>query len=77
MLRRAPDALDAKIKTLHNRAHAKVAGGSPNAHEAHATALEAKRVQLAGQLAQAPAPSGWSQIQHGTETPRHDVRELL
>ena len=75
MLRRAPDAIDAKIKNLHNRAHATVAG-SPNAYEAHATALEAKRVQLAGQLAQAPAPIGWSQIQHGTETPRHDVREL-
>ena len=76
MLRRTLDALNAKIKTLYNRAHATVAG-SPNACEAHATALGAKRVQLAGQLAQAPAPNGWFQIQHGTETLRHDVRELL
>ena len=76
LLRRALDALDAKIKTLHNCAYATVAG-SPNACEAHATALEAKRVQLAGQLAQAPTPSGWPQIQHGTETLRHDVWELL
>ena len=82
LLRQALDELDAKIKTLHNRAHATVAG-SPNTYEAHATALEAKRTQLAEQLAQAPAPatgpapSVWSQIQRGIETLRHDVRELL
>ena len=82
LLRQALDELDAKIKTLHNRAHATVAG-SPNTYEAHATALEAKRAQLAEQLAQAPtpatgpAPSVWSQIQRGIETLRHDVRELL
>ncbi|GAA3966677.1 hypothetical protein [Hymenobacter antarcticus] len=82
LLRQALDELDAKIKTLHNRAQATVAG-SANTYEAHATALETKRAQLAEQLAQAPAPatgpepSVWSQIQRGIETLRQDMRELL
>jgi len=82
LLRQALDELDLKIKTLHNRSHATVAG-SANTYKAHATALEAKRALLAEQLTQAPAPatgpepSVWSQIRRGIETLRHDVRELL
>jgi hypothetical protein len=81
-LRQALTELDAKIRTLHNRAHA-TAAGSPNTYEAHAEALEAKRARLAQQLGQAPtpadgsAPDVWSQIRRGIETLRDDLRNIL
>jgi hypothetical protein len=79
-LRQALDELDAKIKTLYNRAHA-TAAGSPNTYAQHAEALEAKRAQLAEQLGQAPADGADSgllaQIRHGIEALRDDVRGLL
>ena len=81
-LRQALDELDAKIKTLHNRAHA-TAAGSPNTYTAHAAALEAKRARLAEQLGQAPAPasgpepSAWDHIRRGIETLRDDVQAVL
>lgn len=81
-LRLALDELNAKIKTLHNRAHA-TAAGSPNTYAAHATALEAKRARLAEQLGQAPAPasgpepSAWDPIRRGIETLRDDVQAVL
>jgi hypothetical protein len=81
-LRHALEELDAKIRTLHNRAHA-TAAGSPNTYETHAAALEAKRARLAEQLGQAPAPadgsepSAWDQIRRGIEHLRDDVKNLL
>lgn len=81
-LRQALDELDAKIRTLHNRAHATVAG-SANTYQTHAAALEVKRDQLAQQLSQAPAPahgpepSVWTQIRRGIEALSEDVRALL
>ncbi|GAC1591722.1 MAG: hypothetical protein NVS3B25_11420 [Hymenobacter sp.] len=81
-LRQALEELDAKIKTLHNRAHA-TAAGSPNTYQQHAGALETKRAQLAEQLRHAsPAaaghePSTWEQIQLGIEELRKDLRDLL
>ena len=81
-LRLALDELDAKIKTLHNRAHA-TAAGSANTYEAHATALEAKRARLAAQLSQAgtPAPGTepgpWQQLRQDIENLGHDVQALL
>lgn len=78
----ALDELDAKIKTLHNRAHA-TAAGSANTYEAHAAALEAKRARLAAQLTQAGTPppgseSGtWQQLRQDIETLGHDVQGLL
>ena len=78
-LRRALNELDAKIKTLRKRANA-TAAGSPNTYEQHADALETKRAQLAEQLGQTPTDaesSVWSQIRHGIEALRNDVRNLL
>ncbi|GAB2865472.1 hypothetical protein [Hymenobacter ruber] len=81
-LRLALDELDAKIKTLHNRAHA-TAAGSANTYEAHAATLEAKRARLATQLAQAgtPAtgsePGPWQQLRQDIENLGHDVQALL
>ncbi|WP_210518925.1 hypothetical protein [Hymenobacter terricola] len=81
-LRQALDGLDAKIKTLHNRAHA-TAAGSANTYQQHAEALEAKRAQLAEQLNQAPAPPEgpepgvWKQIRHGIDSLDDDVQALL
>ena len=82
-LRQALDELDAKIRTLHNRAHA-TAAGSPSTYQQHADALEAKRAQLAEQLGQAPAalpdgpePGVWAQIRRGIDTLSADVRDLL
>jgi hypothetical protein len=81
-LRQALDELDAKIRTLHNRAHATVAG-SPNTYEEHAAALEAKRALLARQLGDAPTPADgsepgvWSQIRRGIDTLRDDLRNIL
>lgn len=78
----ALDELDAKIRTLHNRAHA-TAAGSTNTYEAHATALEAKRARLAAQLTQAGAsppgsePGTWQQLRHDIESLGHDVQALL
>lgn len=81
-LHQALTELDAKIKTLHNRAQA-TAAGSTNTYEQHATALEAKRARLAEQLTQAPAPadgsepSAWEHIRRGIESLGDDVRNLL
>jgi len=81
-LHQALTELDAKIKTLHNRAHA-TAAGSANTYEAHAVALEAKRARLAEQLGQAPAPTDgsepgvWPQIRRGIEALREDLRNVL
>ena len=81
-LRQALGELDAKIQTLHNRAHA-TAAGSSNTYQAHAEALEAKRARLAQQLVQAPAPadgsepSVWAQILRGIENLREDLRNIL
>ena len=81
-LHQALEELDAKIKTLHNRAHATVSG-SPNTYQAHAVALEAKRARLAEQLRHAPAPdsgpepSVWTQIRQGIETLGDDVKAIL
>ena len=72
-LRLALNELDAKIKTLHNRAHA-TAAGSANTYEAHATALEAKRARLAAQLA---PPGTWQQLGLDIEKLDHDVQALL
>ena len=77
-LHQALAELDAKIKTLHHRAHATVAG-SPNTYQAHAAALEAKRARLAEQLHQSPAPASgpepgvWTQIRRGIENLGDDV----
>ena len=81
-LRQALEELDTKIQTLHNRAHATVAG-SPNTYQAHAVALEAKRSRLAEQLRQAPAlpngpePSVWTQIRRDIETLGDDVKAII
>jgi len=81
-LRQALDELDAKIKTLHNRAHA-TAAGSPNTYQEHAAALETKRALLAEQLGQAPTPADgsepgvWSNIKRGIDALRDDLRTIL
>ena len=81
-LHQALEELDAKIKTLHNRAHATVAG-SPNTYQAHAVVLEAKRARLAEQLSQAPTPTAgpepsvWTQIRQGIETLGDDVKAIF
>ncbi|WP_201980078.1 hypothetical protein [Hymenobacter rubidus] len=81
-LHQALDELDAKIKTLHSRAHATVAG-STNTYEAHATALEAKRARLAEQLRQAgsadanPEPSVWTSIRRSIAELGDEVRDAL
>lgn len=81
-LRQALDELDAKIKTLHGRARATVAG-SPNTYEAHAGALEAKRARLAEQLRKAPPsadgtePSVWTQIRQGIAELGNEVHSAL
>lgn len=79
-LRLALDELDAKIKTLHNRAHA-TAAGSTNTYEAHAATLEAKRARLAAQLTQADTPASghgnWQQLRQDIENLDRDVQALL
>ena len=81
-LHQALAELDAKIQTLHNRAHA-TAAGSPNTYEAHAQALEAKRARLAEQLGKAPAsadgtePGVWAQVRRGIEGLREDLRKII
>ncbi|WP_426062093.1 hypothetical protein [Hymenobacter sp. B1770] len=82
-LHQALAELDAKIRTLHNRAHA-TAAGSPNTYQAHAEALEAKRARLAEQLGAAPSspadgsePSVWGQVRRGIESLREDLRKIL
>lgn len=81
-LRQALDELDAKIKTLHSRTRATVAG-SPNTYEAHATALEAKRARLADQLSKArpdadgAEPNVWTQIWQDISELGDEVRKAL
>ena len=81
-LRLALDELDAKIKTLHNRAHA-TAAGSTNTYETHAAALEAKRARLAAQLTEGNTPTSgsehgtWQQLRQDIENLGHDVQALL
>lgn len=85
-LHQALDELDAKIKTLRNRAHA-TAAGSPSTYQQHADVLEAKRAGLVLQLGQSPAPADgaeasaeagvWAQIRRGIESLRDDIRAIL
>ena len=82
-LRQALDELDAKIKTLHGRARATVAG-SPNTYVAHAGALEAKRARLAEQLRAAPVPAAdgsepsvWTKIRQGIAELGDEVQSAL
>lgn len=84
-LRQALDELDAKIKLLHNRAHA-TAANSPHTYHEHAAALEAKRAKLVQLLPAADRdrtapdghePSVWEEIQHGIENLRNDLRNIL
>ncbi len=81
-LHQALNELDAKIQTLHNRAHA-TAAGSPNTYQAHAVALEAKRALLAEQLGKASTPTDgtepgvWAQVRKGIEGLREDLRNIL
>lgn len=83
-LRQALTELDAKIKTLHQRAGA-TAAGSPATYEQHAASLEAKRAKLAAQLDQAPAAapeaeaetSVWDPLQRGVAALRDEVQKLL
>lgn len=82
-LREALDELDAKIKILHNRAHATRADSSATYNE-HAAALETKRAKLLAQLGPAPtegaptpARSTWEEIWHGIENLRNDLRDIV
>ena len=81
-LSQALEELNAKIKTLRNRAHA-TAAGSPNTYQQHADALEVKRADLARQLGQSPAPTDgsepgvWEQIRRGIEKLSKDIRAIL
>ncbi|UOR03770.1 hypothetical protein MUN82_12515 [Hymenobacter aerilatus] len=87
-LRQALEELDAKIKTLHNRAHATTAGSHATYHE-HAAALEAKRAKLVAQLGPTPtgpatgaAPSEqnkslWEEISRGIDNLRKDLRDIV
>lgn len=78
--------LDAKIRLLHNRAHATTAG-SPATYRQHAEALEAKRARLAERLqasdtpattpATAENPTTWEEIWRGVETLRQDLRNII
>ena len=85
-LRQALEELDAKIKTLHNRAQATTAGSHATYHE-HAAALEAKRAKLVAQLGPTPteptAPASsqnkslWEEIAKGIENLRNDLRDIV
>ncbi|MFD2785254.1 hypothetical protein [Hymenobacter rubripertinctus] len=87
-LHQALTELDAKIRTLHNRAHATVAGSTATYHQ-HAVALEAKRALLVKRLHQAmpPAPNAhaipqqdhnaWDEIWRGIENLRQDLRDIF
>ena len=83
-LHQALTELDAKIRTLHNRAHATVAGSTATYHQ-HAVALEAKRARLLERLHQATPPattapqdhSAWDEIWRGIENLRQDLRNII
>jgi len=83
-LRQALEELDHKIKTLRNRAHATTAG-APHTYHEHADALEVKRSKLAerlGPTASNTQPndhdrSTWSEIWHGIENLRNDLRNIF
>ncbi len=88
-LHQALTELDAKIRTLHQRAHATVAGTTAT-YQQHAEALEVKRARLLDKLHQTTAnptappaapsaePTGvWDEIRRGVENLRHDLRDLL
>ncbi|TGE25284.1 hypothetical protein E5K00_08865 [Hymenobacter aquaticus] len=81
-LHQALDELDAKIKTLRNRAHA-TAVGSENTYHEHIAALEVKRAKLAELVGPAgrPAPdrptSTWDEIRRGIDTLREDLRNII
>lgn len=84
-IRQALEDLDTKIKTLRNRAHATTAG-APHTYHEHIAALEVKRNKLAEKLGPEPAhdakPSDqdhgtWSEIWHGIENLRNDLRNII
>jgi hypothetical protein len=84
-LRQSLEDLDGKIKTLRNRAHATTEGANHTYHE-HIAMLEAKRNKLAERLGPTPADdaqpnsqdqSTWSEIWHGIENLRNDLRNIL
>ncbi|PJJ59380.1 sll1863 family stress response protein [Hymenobacter chitinivorans] len=80
-LHQALDELDAKIKTLRNRAHATTVNSENTYHE-HIAALEVKRAKLAdlvgpaGRTAERPA-STWDEIRRGIDTLREDLRNII
>ncbi|TGE08300.1 sll1863 family stress response protein [Hymenobacter fodinae] len=84
-LHQALEELDAKIRTLQNRAHATTANSQHTYHE-HIAALETKRAGLAAQLKDAPAAqtppsdsdrSTWDEIWRGIENLRNDLRNII
>ncbi|MBT9393829.1 hypothetical protein KLP40_11710 [Hymenobacter sp. NST-14] len=87
-LHQALTELDAKIRTLHNRAHATVAGSTATYHQ-HAVALEAKRARLQERLHQTSPATGtppaatpqdhnaWDEIWRGIEHLRQDLRNII
>jgi len=91
-LRQALDELEGKIRTLHNRAHATVAG-SPHTYHEHAAMLEAKRNKLLQRLGPNPNAatatdpraaatndanhSTWDEIWRGIENLRNDLRNII
>lgn len=88
-LHQALTELDAKIRTLHNRANATTAGSSAT-YQQHAEALEAKRARLVERLHATATPtetaseagptqphSTWDEVWRGIETLRQDLRNLI
>jgi peptidoglycan hydrolase CwlO-like protein len=84
-LHQALDELDAKIRTLQNRAHATTAHSQHTYHE-HIAALETKRDKLAAQMKNAPAAqtppsdsdrSTWAEVWRGIENLRNDLRNII
>jgi hypothetical protein len=84
-LHQALDELDAKIKTLQNRAHATTVNSQNTYHE-HIATLEAKRAKLAtllgpraapGTVAPERAATAWDEIRRGIDNLREDLRNII